>query len=97
MPHSREDPACQTQALDLQPAPDSQRPQIGTWVHLLDLNPTAPPGHARVYLGSSADVRKVYQALHGQVIQIGSDTVSITVHNDAVEAGPISGNGARGS
>ncbi|CAK0882116.1 unnamed protein product, partial [Prorocentrum cordatum] len=77
--------ACQTQALNLQPARDSERPEIGTSVHLLDLNPTAPPGHARFYLGSSADVRKVYQALHGQVLQIGSDTVSITVQNDAAE------------
>ncbi|CAK0824484.1 unnamed protein product, partial [Prorocentrum cordatum] len=42
-------------------------------------------GHARVYLGSGADVRKVYQALHGQVLKIGTDTVSITVLNDALE------------
>ena len=69
--------------------------QAGTWKHLASYDETAPPGRGRLYLSSKEEVMKVHAALHGQVVQVGSDWLAVTVHNDLLEAAPLTGNGGR--
>ena len=69
----------------------------GSWRHLASHDASAPPGRARVYLQSEEEVRRIYAALHGQVLQVGHDAIAITVHNDITDARPLMGNGGRGA
>jgi hypothetical protein len=57
-------------------------PKVNEYVHLASIDPSAPPGRLRLYLGSQDDVRRVANALHGQVVEVGSDLVAIEVTND---------------
>ena len=68
---------------------------VGTWKHLASYAPDAPPGRARLYLSSQEEVRRVHAALHGQMVQVGSDWLAVTVHNDPHDAAPLMGNGGR--
>ena len=79
--------------LMLRQAQDHNAPEIGSWMRLATFNPAAPSGRARLHLGSQEDVQKVYSTLHGQVVQVGADMISITVHNDLQEIAPLTGNG----
>ena len=67
----------------------------GFWKHLASYDPAAPPGRARLSLSSREEVVKVHGALHGQVLQVGSDWLSISVHSDLLDARPLAGNGGR--
>ena len=74
---------------------DNAKTTAGTWKHLASYDPAAPQGRSRLYLESKEEVRKVYEALHGQLLQVGADCISVTVHNDMIEASPLTGNGGR--
>ena len=67
----------------------------GTWKDLASYDEAAPPGRARLYLETIEGARKVHAALHGQVLQVRSDWLSITVHNDMLDADGLSGVGRR--
>ena len=69
---------------------------MGTWKHLASYDPAAPPGRARLYLGSQEEVKEIHAALNGQIIQVGTDNLSITVHNDFLEGAALAGNGRGG-
>ncbi|CAK0911309.1 unnamed protein product, partial [Prorocentrum cordatum] len=71
--------------LTLEPRPPGQHPS--------SRDVSAPPGRARLYLRSADGVRKVYAALHGQVLQVGTDHVSITAQNDLLDSRTLSGEG----
>ena len=80
--------------LQVQAAKDPTGPRKGEYVHLASVDPSAPPGRLRLYLGSQDDVRKVFNALHGQAIQAGADYIAIEVTNDLSNS--LQGNGSRG-
>ena len=61
---------------------------------LVSIDPSAPPGWARLLLGSNGDVQRVYHALHGQSVQVGMDHLVVRVHGVVPEA-VLSGNGCR--
>ena len=65
-------------------------PTAGCWMHLACRDPAAPPGRARLCFQSQEEVREFYAALQGQVVQVGSDHLAITVHNDLVDASILS-------
>jgi hypothetical protein len=75
-------------------APADRAPRRGEWTHLRSRDAAAPPGRVRLYLSSQEEVERVYQALHGQVLGLGSDRIVIDVTND-VKDQPISGNSRR--
>ena len=84
---------CQATGLVLEAYDDRSPKSTGVWKHLATYDPTAPPGRARFYLNNKDDVKKNHKALHGQVLQVGVDWLSISVHNDLVDAGPLTENG----
>ena len=86
---------CQNAGLRLSPFEANGSQQSGFWKHLASFDPSAPPGKARLYLDSQDEVQRVYHALHGQLVQVGNDWMSVTVHNDILEAAPLAGNGSR--
>ena len=69
--------------------------QLGEFVHLASLDPDAPPGKVKVILASAQEVRRIYNALHGQTIMIGQDRIGIVVGNDLVEGQRVPGNDLR--
>ncbi len=77
-------------------APLDRDPRPGEWMHLASRDPAAAPGRVRLHLTSRADVARVYEALDGQTLAVGTDRMAITVHNDVEEAGPTLGNGRWG-
>ena len=87
--------ACTQIGMDLKERAGHGNSPIGTWMHLASLDPTLPPGRARLFLRSQEEVHKIYTALHGQVLQVGADSLSITVHNDCTDSGCLTGNGRR--
>jgi len=86
-----------TQSVGIQMTPFNENSvqSAGTWKHLASHDPDAPPGRARLYLSNQEEVRRVRAALHGQVVQVGSDWLAVTVHNDLCDAAPLTGNGGR--
>ena len=86
---------CQSTGLRLAPYDPSTSWSSGFWKHLASHDPAAPPGRARLFLGSKEEVTKVHEALHGQVVQVGEDWLSVTVHNDLLDVGSWMGNGGR--
>jgi hypothetical protein len=75
---------------------DYQRaPVAGEYIHLATQNPTAEPGKLRVMLASAEEVRRVYNALDGQTLQVGNDRVGIKVSNDLVDGQRVPGNEQR--
>ena len=87
---------CAQTGIQLKAHSTNDKVAMGTWKHLASYDPAAPPGRARLYLGSQEEVRKIYSALHGQILQVGADSLSITVHNDYLEDVVLSGNGRGG-
>ena len=81
--------------LRLQPATSPESPQLGEYVHLASVDPSAPPGRMRVLLREEADVRRLRAALGGQSIQVGHDYVGVRVANDIIDATSAPGNGNR--
>ena len=73
----------------------SRAPRVGEFVHLASQDPSAPPGKLRVHLGSADEVRKLYNALHGQTVMVGSDRVGILVGNELVDGWRVPGNELR--
>eukprot|EP00959_Pyramimonas_sp_CCMP1952_P342972 7185002-Pyramimonas_sp.AAC.1 len=73
-----------------------QAPLPGQWIHAPAADAAAPRGRARLHLQSAEEVQKVYRALHGQVLQVGTDHLSITVSNDVAASRGLLGNGRRG-
>ena len=67
----------------------------GFWKHLASFDEGAPPGCARLYLSCEAEVRRAHAALHGQMLQVGEDWLTISVQNDLVGAAALQGNGRR--
>ena len=87
---------CAQTGIQLKAHSTNDKVAMGTWKHLASYDPAAPPGRARLYLGSQEEVRKIYSALHGQILQVGADSLSITVHNDYLEDVVLTGNGRGG-
>ena len=71
-------------------------PKPGEFYHLASRDASAQPGYLRVLLRDQDEVRRVYAALHGQTVQVGSDQIIIEVGNDAFNVSQLSGNGYRG-
>ena len=67
--------------------PPDRAPRPGEWIHLASRDSGAAPGRVRLHLQSQEEVQKVYEALHGQILQVGTDQLAITVHNDVSDAG----------
>ena len=86
---------CQNTGLQLTPYAANGSQHFGFWKRLASFDPSAPPGRARLFLGSQGEVQRVYHTLHGQLVQVGNGWMSITVHNDILEAAPLAGNGSR--
>jgi hypothetical protein len=80
--------------LDIKAGDEQRGPKTNEYVHLSSIDPSAPPGRLRLYLNSQDDVRKVFNALHGQIVEVGSDLVAIEVTNDLNNS--LQGNGRRG-
>ena len=78
--------------LELRASDGSEHTPTGFWQHLASFDPAAPPGCARLYLASHAEVARVHETLHGQVLQVGNDWLLVTVHNDILEASALAGN-----
>ena len=74
----------------------ARHPKPGEFIHLASQDTSAPPGRMRVLLTSAEEVRRLYTALHGQVVQVGSDRISVVVSNDLVDSRGVPGNGRRG-
>jgi hypothetical protein len=79
----------------LQETDYSKDPKAGDFIHLATKDPFAKPGTMRLILGSNAEALKVYQSLHGQTVQVGSDLVGIEVVNDVINSVATPGNRAR--
>ena len=67
---------------NVEEAPPERAQRQGEWVHLRSRDSAAQAGRVRLYLSSHEEVQRVYQALHGQVLQVGPDKISIKVTND---------------
>ena len=81
--------------LAIQETDYTRAPKVGEYVHLASQDPTAPPAKLRVLLGSADDVRRLYNALHGQTLQVGNDRVGIVVGNDLIDGQRVPGNELR--
>ncbi len=81
--------------IQLRASSSAERASTGFWVHLPSVDASAPPGCARLYLGSKAEVEHIYEALDGQVVQVGLDWLKIEVRNDLLSSSVLSGNGGR--
>ncbi|CAK0847085.1 unnamed protein product, partial [Prorocentrum cordatum] len=55
-----------------------------------------PGGRLRILLSSTAEVRKVHAALHGQTVRAGTYNVVVEVMNAQMHLGSLPGNGRRG-
>ena len=86
---------CQHTGLQLSAYDADCAQHSGFWKHLASFDTSAPPGRARLYLGSCEEVQRVYHSLHGQLVQVGDDWLAVTVHNDILDAAPVAGNGNR--
>ena len=87
--------ACASTGLALSPAATDKSPTIGQWQHLARTDPSAHPGRVRLYVCTQEELDTIYAALHGQVIQVGTDHFAVTVHNDLQDAAGASGKGHR--
>ena len=94
--HALIDHACTATGLSLTAASGNGSPGVGKWVYLASRDPTAKPGHARLFLSSQEEVRKVYAALNGQVVQVGPDHITISVSNDIQDGRGNRANGRGG-
>jgi hypothetical protein len=81
--------------LQLQETDYQRAPKMGEYIHLATQSDSAPPGRVRVLLASAEDVRRLYNALHGQTVQVGADRVGVVVDNDLVTGQGVPGNGLR--
>jgi len=81
--------------LSIQETDYSRAPRVGEYVHLASLDSTAQPGKLRVLLSSAEDVRRLYNALHGQTVQVGHDRVGIVVGSDLIDGRQVPGNELR--
>ena len=61
--------------LQLQETDYGRAPRTGEYIHLATQHSSAPPGKLRVLLSSAEEVRRLYNALHGQTVQVGLDKV----------------------
>ena len=84
-----------TTGLSIKETDYSRVPRVGEYVHLASQDPTAQPGKLRVLLSSADEVRRLYNALHGQTLQVGSDRVGIVVGNDLIDGQQVPGNELR--
>ena len=69
---------------------------MGTRKGLASYDLAAPLGRARLHIDSQEEVKKIHAALNGQIVQVGTDNLSITVHNDLLEGVALAGNGRGG-
>ena len=81
--------------LELREAGQAQAPRPGEFVHASALDPSMPPGRLQLFLRSAEEVRRVYAALDGRLIQVGTDRIQVKVLNDAMEARGIPGGPGR--
>ena len=86
---------CQATGLQLQETDYSRTPAAGEYIHLASQDADAPAGRLRVLLNSAEEVRRLYNALHGQTVQVGQDRVGITVTNDVLDSRGVPGNERR--
>ncbi len=70
-------------------------PKAGEFIHLATQDSTAKPGMLRVILKSSDEVRKLFNALDGQTVQVGQDKLGVRVLNDLVQGCQVPGNEKR--
>ena len=72
--------------LGLAPAADPECPKTGEFYLCSAVHAAARPGMMRILLPDVESVKKVKEALHGQSMKVGMDTVGITVANDLLDA-----------
>ena len=85
----------QASGLNIKETDYARAPKVGEYIHLATQDITAPLGKMKVLLSSEDDVRRLYNALHGQTIAVGSDTVGIVVGNELIDGQTVPGNGQR--
>ena len=73
----------------------SRVPKCGEYIHLASQDPTAQPGKLRVLLSTADEVRRLYNALHGQTVQVGGERIGIVVSNDLINGQQVPGNELR--
>ena len=72
--------------LGLAPAADPECPKTGEFYLCSAAHAAARPGMMRILLPDVESFKKVKEALHGQSMKVGMDTVGITVANDLLDA-----------
>ena len=70
-------------------------PRPGEYVHVAAAHPGGTPGVLHLHLSSEAAARQVSTLLHGQVLTVGSDRVSVEVTTDAIIAQMVPGSAGR--
>ena len=73
----------------------SRAPKPGEYIHLSSQDSQLPPGRIRVLLESSDEIRRLYNALNGQTIQVGDSRVGIEVANDLIAGQSVPGGSMR--
>ena len=87
--------AVQATGLTIRETDYSRAPKLGEYAHLATQDAAAPPGKLKRLLSSEDDVRRLYNALHGQTIAVGNDRVGIVVGNELLDGQSVPGNGQR--
>ncbi|CAK0815577.1 unnamed protein product, partial [Prorocentrum cordatum] len=77
--------ACDSVGLSFTKAADPARPKAGEYYHMPACPPRTPAGALKVLAQTHGDIRRLYAALHGQSILVGTDHVVVEVKNDLVE------------
>ena len=73
----------------------TREPRAGEFVHLATKDSAHKAGVMRLMLGSGLEAQRVFEALHGRSIQVGTDLVGIEVRNDVIAASTTPGNRGR--
>ena len=73
----------------------TREPRAGEFVHHATKDSAHQAGVMRLMLGSGLEAQRVFDALHGQSIQAGTDLVSNEVRNDVIAASTTPGNRVR--
>ena len=87
--------ACDSVGLSFTKAADPARPKAGEYYHMPACPPRTPAGALKVLAQTHGDIRRLYAALHGQSILVGTDHVVVEVKNDLVELQIQQGNDPR--
>jgi len=72
-------------------AADPSSPQLGEFAPLVGPDGAIEPGRLKVILNTRAEVVQLHEALHGQSVTVGGDSVGVVVSNDALLAHSVLG------